>query len=668
MIYKQEAKFRELAKLLSSYDCIFMDTCSLMEEAFPGFMEDLAVLQNDDYWNEQITVLKQCVDELKKHAKSKENGKRIDAKCALKILRNDRWHTHIIKIEKSIKKETHFVDQILFNLVNEYRRNKRILVITQDKQLAYDLRSLNHLGSQRGRPVDVYKLRPDSSIEPNYGADENGIRPDFKERKNTQKFEKTPQKSFKNKGEEPKTSQRDEPIVLEDRRLSANLRNPNYDKSRKIEDINAQIARLSLLSEKERNAFPLAFTLSQLEEEKTKLGDNAKTLPSREEAKAKASLAPKKEEKKEAQKPIPAPMKKETQKVIVPLPAEKEEPVKKSWTEKGRNASFALERLGEHHGWLFRDPSIPFVKGVHGDYDLVSTDLAKIDAFASSMKEGEKRDFLLKSLSIHIEKDKLGYILSKNEASPSFKKEEPLETAKKETPSKPSLVKEAKTAPKAAIAPKEAASSRPKKKTTPKAVPSKGEEAEAEGPKKAAKKTVSRKEPAKKSPKKALAPKAEKEAKKTVNQTVKKTSLIVKTKTIVSSDGNAVVPTGVTLSAGEPAPKKRKTAKNKPQTLEEKNAFEASKKKEEGAKLHRLSLAEDAPKKKARKGPSPDYEKAKKNDQLLKANINNPTYSIENKIRDIEAQLLLLKGLKKKEADSLLLSVSVLEARLKELR
>lgn len=668
MIYKQEAKFRELAKLLSSYDCIFMDTCSLMEEAFPGFMEDLAVLQNDDYWNEQITVLKQCVDELKKHAKSKENGKRIDAKCALKILRNDRWHTHIIKIEKSIKKETHFVDQILYNLVNEYRRNKRILVITQDKQLAYDLRALNHLGSQRGRPVDVYKLRPDSSIEPNYGADENGIRPDLKERKNAQKFEKTLQKPFKNKGEEPKTSQRDEPIVLEDRRLSANLRNPNYDKSRKIEDINAQIARLSLLSEKERNVFPLAFTLPQLEEEKAKLGSNAKALPSREEAKAKAVLASKQEEKKDAQKPVPAPIKKEAEKVVAPLPAKKEEPVKKSWTEKGRNASFALERLGEHHGWLFRDPSIPFVKGVHGDYDLVSTDLAKIDAFASSLKEGQKSDFLLKNLSIRIEKDKLGYILSKNETSLPSKKEEPLKAMKKSSPSKPSPAKEEKAAPKEAIKPKEEVSSLPEKKTAPKDAPSKEKKVKAEEPKKATKKTVSKKEPTKETPKKAPTPKAGKETKKTVNKTVKKTSLIVKTKTVVSSDGNAVVPTGVTLSAGEPAPKKRKTAKNKPQTLEEKNALEASKKKEEGTKLHRLPSTEEAPKKKATKGPSPDYEKAKKNDQLLKANINNPTYSVENKIRDIEAQLLLLKGLKKKEADSLLLSVSVLEARLKELR
>ena len=666
MIYKQEAKFRELAKLLSSYDCIFMDTCSLMEEAFPGFMEDLAVLQNDDYWNEQITVLKQCVDELKKHAKSKENGKRIDAKCALKILRNDRWHTHIIKIEKSIKKETHFVDQILYNLVNEYRRNKRILVITQDKQLAYDLRSLNHLGSQRGRPVDVYKLRPDSSIEPNYGADENGIRPNFKERKNTQKFEKTLQKPFKNKDEEPKTNQRDEPIVLEDRRLSANLRNPNYDKSRKVEDINAQIARLSLFSEKERNAFALAFTLSQLEEEKAKLVSNTKILPSREEAKAKAALPSKKEEKKDEQKPIPTPVKKEVEKVSVPSPIKKEEPIKKVWTEKGRNASFALERLGEHHGWLFRDPSIPFVKGVHGDYDLVSTDLMKIDTFASSMKEGENRDFLLKSLSIHIEKDKLGYILSKNETPLPKKKEEPLEAGKKSTPSKPASLKEEKAAPKVAV-PKEEAASLPKKKAAPKATPSKEVKTEAPEPKKVVKKTVDKKEPAKEAPKKALAPKTEKEAKKTVNKTVKKTSLIVKTKTIVSNDGNAVVPTGVTLSAGEPTPKKRKTAKNKPQTLEEKNALEASKK-EDGAKLHRLPSTEDAPKKKATKGPSPDYEKAKKNDQLLKANINNPTYSAEKKIRDIEAQLLLLKGLKKKELDSLLLSVSVLEARLKELR
>lgn len=615
----QEAKHRELAKLLSNYDCIFMDTCSLMEESFLKLMDSLSILRKDDYWTEQITVLSQCIEELKKHSKAKESNKRIDAKSALKIIHRDRWHDKIIKIDESTKAQGYFADKVLFNLVNDLRTRKRILVITQDKKLAFDLRSLNHLGSQKGRTVDVYKIRPDGTLEPNYGENEFGFEPRFNAPKNNQKFEKPQQNLPQKPVVEAKTAQKDDAIYSEDLRLSANISNPNYEKSRKIEDINKQIDRLSNLHEKVLHSMKLAFTLEQLKTEKKKLlGDNNKKppLPSRKEL----------NEKKEA--------------VAVPTPNETSE-VKRSWTEKGRNASFAFERLGEHYGWLFRDPSIPFIKGVHGDYDLTANDLSRIDELASKMKVKDKKDLSFKNLSIHVEKEENSFILSLNEKKSSSlpKKEEP---------------KLASKAPQKKI-------EEPKPLVSKKGTPSKKEE-------KPLQKVAPKGNPSvKKSPQKKASNKA--------NKSVQKSALIAKPKVtpkaaVASDDGFAALPPGITISVGGPRERKKFSSKDKPQTLEEANAM-----KEKGEKVSPLHRLPEEPSKKAspvktasKRVPSPNFADAIKGDRLLNANINNPNYSKENKIKDIEFQIALVRTLKKSESQKLLLSLSVLEKRLKELK
>ena len=607
----QEAKYRELAKLLSNYDCIFMDTCSLMEESFLKLMDSLSILRKDDYWTEQITVLSQCIEELKKHSKAKESNKRIDAKSALKIIHRDRWHDKIIKIDESTKAQGYFADKVLFNLVNDLRTRKRILVITQDKKLAFDLRSLNHLGSQKGRTVDVYKIRPDGTLEPNYGENEFGYEPRFNGSKNNQKFEKQQQNQIKKPFVEQGSTPKDDAIYSEDRRLSANISNPNYEKSRKIDDINKQIDRLSNIHEKALRSMKLAFTLEQLKSEKRKLlGNEKKPLPSRKE------LYEKKEKEIVAPKSI--------------------QETKRVWTEKGRNASFAFERLGEHYGWLFRDSSVPFVKGVHGDYDLTANDLAKMDQLTSKMKTGEKKDLSFKALSIHVEREENVFVLSLNEKKPISvpKKEEqkPTPSLKKKTAEvKPNTAK------------KEVA---PKKEEKTNSKPSKNAVA---------------------SPKK--------DAPKAASKGVQKSSLITKTKVtpkapIASDDGFAALPPGITISVGGPRERKKFSSKDKPQTLEETNALKE--KNEKVSTLHRLpeaaSKKASVPKGMSKRTQSANFADAMKGDRLLNANINNPNYSKENKIKDIEFQIALIRTLKKSETPKLLLGLSVLEKKLKELK
>ncbi len=614
MRHTQETKSRELAKFLSNYDCIFVDTCSLMEESFPEFASDLRALHEDDYWTEKIIVLEECVNELKKHEKSKEAGKRIDAKGALKVLRRDRWrpgHAKIFEIEKTKRKSLGFADNVLYNLVNELRSRKRILVITQDKKLAYDLRGLNHLGSQKGRRVDVYKLRRDSGLEENFGENENGFSPHIKNKNvvsTTPKTEKPLQKPVTSVAATKETKSPKEEILMGEKRLSADLRDPKIAKDKKIKAINEQMVRLSSLSEQERSSLALAFTLEQLKKEREKLLNESSALPSRREA-----------NKKEKPSKAVLPMKEEK-------PIEQAfSPEKKVWTERGRNASFAFERLGEHYGWLFRDASIPFVKGVHGDYDLTAADLSKMDALTQNMKTKEEKEISFRGLAIHVLREENGYLLSLAVKETKAKvTEKPIAIAKKQpAPNKKEEKKEKVVEPK-------------------KDIDKKIQKAPIENPKTA----------------KLPANPPSKSIKKPVV-----TKVTEKPKTIMG--GMAAVPPGVTLSVGEPRPKTLPSAQKKPQTLEEKKTI----KKQPVSDLHRVKLSEGQANEAAKKSrlPSPNFMEASKNDKKLNANLNNPNYPKEAKIKDLKSQIALIRTLKPNETKKLLLGLRVLEGRLKEL-
>lgn len=624
-MYEQETKYRGLAKMLSNYDCIFVDTCSLMEESFPEFVKTLNSLHKDDYWIEKITILSQCIDELKKHSKSKDAGKRIDAKAALKILRKDRWHTKIFKIEKGKKSLAGFADKALFNLVNEIRTRQRVLVITQDKKLAYDIRGLNHLGSQRGKTVDVYKVRRDGWLEPNLGENENGFSPRQNNKPYVNDFKKEENKGYFNK---PFTSKKDDKTSIieeQDKRLSSNLSNPNYPKDKKIKDIETQMEAISKLDEKAKESLRLAFTLPQLAKEKEKLVAPVKvTLPSRREAN---------KNEKEV-KPIVADSKKES--TII-----KEKPNNPIvHTEKGRNASFAFERLGEHYGWLFRDSSLPFVKGVHGDVDLTAMDLKKMDSSTASMKAGESKDVAFKSLKIHVVKESDAFVLSLVE---NKQKEEKRKDAIIPSKIEKSTAKEPQKKPKPI---KAEANEKPVKPI------SKG----------SAKKGSDNKKEVKEAPKKSEPKKLTPTPKKPIPALKKK-----EVKPLSIDGGMAAVPSGVTLFVGGPKERKLTSSSDKPQSLEEKERMEAAGKKV--GDLHRVSpKKEDKPAPKKSRAPSKNYADALKNDKVLNANLNNPNYPKDSKIRDIEFQIALIHTLKQSEMKNLLLGLRVLEHRLKELK
>lgn len=330
-MYNEELKSSKLAQFLNDYDYVFVDTCSLMEDSFPLFMDYLS--KSKEYWKEdlQVIVLGECVEELKKHAKEKD--RKIAALRALKIIRHDKWHKKAFTITKA--EGSSFADNAIFTKVSGLRIHNKILVITQDKTLTTDLLKLNRLDSQKGRYLSVYRLTPHSELEKNPG--ENGEKTFNKkhEASSFQKVEKDNKTVALNKAQKV--------IIEEDNKLAKNLSNPNYKTKNKIKDIDNQLSKLNKLDANSLSALSLRFSKEDLLKKKEEL------LPS------------KKREKKEN--------KKETSSVIVTT---------------GASPSEALKRLALNYHSIVRDSSVSYVGAVHGNLDLTSDDLKKVDQLAVS--------------------------------------------------------------------------------------------------------------------------------------------------------------------------------------------------------------------------------------------------------------------------------------------
>lgn len=332
-MYNEELKSSKLAQFLNDYDYVFVDTCSLMEDSFPLFMDYLS--KSKEYWKEdlQVIVLGECVEELKKHAKEKEKDRKIAALRALKIIRHDKWHKKAFTITKA--EGSSFADNAIFTKVSGLRIHNKILVITQDKTLTTDLLKLNRLDSQKGRYLSVYRLTPHSELEKNPG--ENGEKTFNKkhEASSFQKIEKDNKTVALNKAQKV--------IIEEDSKLAKNLSNPNYKTKNKIKDIDNQLSKLNKLDANSLSALNLRFSKEDLLKKKEEL------LPS------------KNGEKKEN--------KKETSSVIVTT---------------GASPSEALKRLALNYHSIVRDSSVSYVGAVHGNLDLTSDDLKKVDQLAVS--------------------------------------------------------------------------------------------------------------------------------------------------------------------------------------------------------------------------------------------------------------------------------------------
>lgn len=168
-MYSQEKQFSNLAKILSNYDRVIIDTCSLMDEGFPQFMDQL--VGSKRYWKHglQIITPKECIEELNQHAANTDwhySDARIDAVRALHILKDAQRKYRLIHVAKrQQRKGDNFADPSILATATVLRIHYRILVITQDKSLAYDLERLNALGSQNGRFLATMRINNGGQLE-----------------------------------------------------------------------------------------------------------------------------------------------------------------------------------------------------------------------------------------------------------------------------------------------------------------------------------------------------------------------------------------------------------------------------------------------------------------------------------------------------------------------
>jgi hypothetical protein len=586
-----------------------------------------------------------------KHSSSKDNQEaRIEAKRALKILHHDKWFHKILEVTKS-NTNYGFADNAIYTTVSSLRIQKKVLIVTQDKTLATDLRKLNDLDSQRGRYVMVYRLNPNGELEENPGESGNYQSRNYGSNRSpststNNRFhrglfhkENAP-KPVESHTAAPKVEE-NSPIIAADKRLMANLNNPNYPLDKKLSDIEDQLKAIAALPAGEKDKLSLAYTSEQLLQEKAKLSAPSPSLPKL--TPAQAELAKMHHEYPLPPRPLPdLPVKpvvteKPQEKLVEVKPQMKPIAPKKAWFEFGENPQTALTKAGSHDGIIFRDASVPYVPQIHGPYDLTSQDLNALASKVGLLKTGEGKEFPLGPLVAHVEKTDRDY-------KAWLEKPEP------KVVSAPAPVSQ----PAPAVKPVE--EKKAEKEEKPAKVPSK----------------VGNRAPKKSEPQpesKSVSPLKEKKAA-TKKVAVKKAASPIKDEkaapSVTAQDVNTAVPTGATLLVGVP------TNEDKRGFIERRARREAS---PELSAVHSPKKVERSRAKITEKGTKPlkndvpalDMAAILKEDKNLNAKINNPNYPIPQKIADLQAQKNRIKSLKAADQKPLLWSMAKINARLHQL-
>ncbi len=442
-----------------------------MEESFGPFLDALytATEYSEGKFPEFIVVT-QVVNELEKHAKTGETLElRIDAKRALRFLKMDKRGKRLIKVER-VRGVEDFADAAIQSLMTGLRINNKILLITQDKTLTDDIKKLNSLDSQHGRYLSVYKVDPESNLVENKGnvysktpaPRASGHLASGKPlaapvRKETPSEKPTPKAVEQAKDNARKDKAKALPaipseILALDRAISSNVRNQTYPLARKLDDIDRQLKNLKPYESSLISSWKLLYGIDDLLEAKGELIDKqGKLLEEPETPKAK-------EEDKSSSK---AEMAKSREPGKTPEPAKKRLPY-----GKGDTFIAALKDLMSRNGAMIRDPDIPYVKAVHGPYDLVTSDFTKLVHEVALLPVSSTREATVKNVNLHIEKNPGDYRVSLEENK--------VETVNDENPAQ----KPAQEVKKTASVPKAKPAS-PKKEAKPS--DNKGERKEAKG-------------------------------------------------------------------------------------------------------------------------------------------------------------------------------------------
>ena len=683
-MYRDEQLASSLAKYLSRYDYAMIDTCSMMEDSFPLWLDILELSKPYQVKPVPVIVLSTALAELKKHEKSKIAEKAIAAKRALKIVKvaSKKKTISLVKLKWA---NQDFLDHAMYVKVSSDRLDSKILVITQDKKFASDLLHLNELQSQFGHKISVDKISPEGSLSPNQGETSS------------------PHRSEKQPHTQP---QKAPDIFLMDARVASVINNPNYPMDRKIADVKAQLAMLAKLPKKDARAIKLNYPEERLKDflarhpspkadNKPKVAEQPqKETPKKEPPKA---LPAKKEEPKklEVKKEIP---KLQAPQQPQPKAAPKSEPMKAEPEVKAKPFAASADEVSNRlldQGIIVRDPGVPYIPPVHGEVDINRKELEGI--VNKFNKNGGNTPLNFKNLTISSAEGKLVLSIAKAKSAepkkeveaPSKPKAEPEKQAKpaKEKTEKPKASEAPKAQPKADKAQPSKPEAKKETKPEPKKAEAKKTEAKVQEKKEAPKSKKSTKEQPKKDmsakkeePKPQLkkqekpAPKKEAE-KKPVSENAKAPKLIVavpeeKPQPKADSKKAKAEPKKAEAKKQELKTQVKKEAA-KPQNKEEPKKAKSSAKEPAKAQPKKSEPKSEMKKKEEAKPevkPSFDIEKIKLAEARLMAVLPNPTYPHASKLADAEKQLKTVLSLPKQARGELKLSADKLKAQIAKLK
>lgn len=627
-----EKRYAELARLLMNYDYLLIDTCSLMEEAFPDWMNVfeqtkrgyLKSLKHDFH----AIVPFRCYEELKNHVVNRDNTpemieKAIAAARALRVIKWARFKK-LLEITKKDKAENYADNAITVKVIHD-RLTKRILIITQDKGLASDLLYWNHSQSQFGRFVAVYQFNNEGQLVKNYGKSNPN-----RDNNPTTKFNPASKKLVREEFHAtPILKQPVEAAPFDanasEQRLRALLGNPNYPLDKKKKEVQSHLDGLAKMPKQAREEAKLFFKEEDL---KRFLADGVYPFVSQKSAKPAKATKPEPTPKKAPETPSQSVQ----QDVGLPNPATPAEEalfnkLRNLRHDDGKSLREALSKAASALQIMFRYHSIPYDPKFHGPIDLIEDDLNIIEKNLRDVFEGNR------IVSIEYKKA-TWYVQPQKNLFRVWIALQPPEYVVIDTV--PAVEETKKPAKNPAKKETKSAEKQPK-------------------PKKEAK-------PAEKQPK----PKKE-------EKTAKKAEPTPKAKK-PQDNPNLIKPEGrepVKLTKRESSRKKAKAAPEQseptPKTPKPKKESKPAEKQPKPKK--EAKPAEPQPKKKADK-PA-EQPKAKKLTHLeqalaaeprLKANSSNPTYPLESKLKDLKAQLELVKKLKSEDRKKLTLNLDAIKA------
>ena len=620
-MYSEEKRSSSLAKFLSEYDYVLLDTCSLMEDGFPNFMDTLAA--SKEYWKDglRVVILEECIKELKKHCGNNEkNEARIGAKRALKILRHNKWHGKTIEILKGVT-EGDFADQAITQKIVELRIKNKILVITQDKTLTSDLLKLNKLDSQHGRYLDVYKITPNGDLARNFGEIYTG------------KLENSKKTPGVKKEIVTKESKKD-PLSELDHRLNSILKDPQVKANKKIAVIDDAIKTLGKYSEEDKKSF--SYKEDRLLKEKEKLLNNAEAKIEKPKLEA--------ETRKDIQKPSDS---------------------SRVYYDNGNNPSEAIYKLAQRITVLIRDDSVAYFPMIHGPLDLTAKDIELISKETSFLKPGEKKIYENNGNSLIISHE-FGHF----RASFTYGKTAQNAHKKEDNAKKPSKIEP--NSEQIKVESKKINSETKTEKVSSKKKDKKSKKEEKEDAPKAVNKTPSKKIGSKKKEKENapihLNPIGE-------NLTYVNNAVLPEGVSLEVIEPMMYRPFKKSDISKKASSKKSVSKKEAGAASKAKSA--AKKEKAKSSKKVEVATSESKKENAKSKKPSSKEAKKKENPELLleakaaelrlNANINNPTYPLSNKLDDLNKQLGYLKKLSIKEKKELKLSTKDIQSKIKEL-